>query len=91
MNIILHCPLSQPENLVPLVEKALEDGVFLIACVGEGCREVEDLIDDIIIGDGARQERFLATTSHPGESFEDVYAFASMFGERRAEVREVRL
>ncbi|WP_235897568.1 hypothetical protein [Neoaquamicrobium microcysteis] len=40
--------------------------------VGLGCAKVEDIIDQIVVGDGSDEARFLCTTSHAGEPFEGV-------------------
>jgi hypothetical protein len=40
---------------------------------------VEDQIDDLIVADGSDEARFIVTSSHPGESFAEVYEFARMW------------
>ena len=75
--IVLCAPLTDKEALEPFVEKCLRDQVVLIAVVGDGCRHVEDLIDEITVGDGSDQSRFIVTTSHPTESIEAVLEFAT--------------
>jgi hypothetical protein len=91
--IVLQLPLSDPELLTPFVEACVRDGVTLIAVVGEGCRKVEDMIDELIVGDGSDESRFsIATTSHPGETLEEVMEFASILTvDRTKEVELVRL
>lgn len=85
-------PILNPAALEPFVESCIQDEVLLIAVVGDGCELVEDLIDDIIVGDGHDEGRFICTTSHPEEPVEDVIEFASRFGELTAqEVKVVRL
>lgn len=74
--VILQLPLSNPDRLAPFVEECIRDKVALIAVVGDGCRAVEDLIDDIILyGKGKGGDRFIATTSHPDETLEEVLEF----------------
>jgi len=51
-------------------------GVALIAVWGEGCRAVEDLIDEIVVGDGSDDSRFITTSAHQGETLENVIEFA---------------
>ena len=80
--VVLHAPLKNSEALEPFVEDCLRDKVVLIAVVGEGCQEIETLIDEIIVGDGSDPERFIATTSHPEESIEDVMNFAKVFASK---------
>lgn len=52
------------------------DGVALIAVWGEGCGMVEDRIDDIAVGDGSDDSRFLTTSAHEGETLKAVIEFA---------------
>ena len=75
--IVLELPISDPALLAPFVEACLCDRVELIAVVGEGCAELEDLIDWITVGDGSNDSRFIVTTSHPGETLAHVLEFAS--------------
>jgi hypothetical protein len=70
--IILHSPVSDQSVLEKFVEQCLADGVSLIAIVGPSCRELEDAVDLIVVGDGSDPVRFVCTTSHPDEPFEDV-------------------
>lgn len=70
--IILHSPVSNERLLEGFVEQCLRDEVSLIAVVGPDCASLEDLIDWIVVGDGSDPTRFVCTTSHPGEPFEDV-------------------
>ena len=62
-----------------MVEDFLRDGVALVAVIGRDCAKVEDIIDELIVGDGSNPERFIVTTSHPGESLQDVVEFAELF------------
>jgi len=77
--IVLCVPLENGEALEPFVEDCLHDKVVLIAIVGEGCRHVEDLVDEIIVGDGSDHSRYIVTSSHPDESIEDAMEFAEMW------------
>lgn len=62
--LILHAPVSDKRLIKPFVERALRDNVALIAIVGHGCVHLEDIIDDVIVGDGSDPGRFICTTSH---------------------------
>ena len=75
--IVLHVPISDPALLEPFVEACLRDKVVLIAVAGDGCKDVESLIDEVIVGDGSDPGRFIATSSHPGEPLEEVLLFVS--------------
>lgn len=73
--IVLHCPKGYQDRLDGMVEDFIKDGVIFVAVVGEDCSRVEDIIDEIVVGDGDRDYDLL-TSSHPGESVEDALAFA---------------
>ncbi|BAB52311.1 hypothetical protein [Mesorhizobium japonicum] len=90
--LILHVPVSDETLLDGFVEQCLNDGVSLVAVVGPGCARVEDIIDEIVVGDGSDETRFISTTSHPDEPFEDVLNMARAWEfERGDPVEEVRL
>jgi len=77
--IVLQLPLKEPSQLPEFVEQCLRDQVTLIAIIGDGCAAIEDEIDDLIVGDGSDETRFITTTSHPDESLEDVMEFAEFW------------
>jgi hypothetical protein len=77
--IILHAPLADPARLKSFVEACLADGVALIAIVGDDADQLEDLIDEIVVGDGSDQRRFIATTSHRDESLDEVLDFVACY------------
>jgi hypothetical protein len=93
--VILHAPVSDAALVEPFVEACLQDKVMLIAVVGEGCEKLEDLLDEIIVGDGSDPDRFILTTSHPHESLEEVLEVVSVWPavstEPGATVKQVRL
>jgi len=70
--IILHSPVSDEALLDDFVERCLRDEVSLIAVVGPGCARLEDVIDEIVVGDGSDPGRFVCTSSHPDEPFDEV-------------------
>lgn len=61
------------------VEKCIRDGVYLIAVVGERCVEIENAMDDMIVGDATDETRFLLTSAHAGETIEDAIEYAEVF------------
>ena len=90
--LILHVPVSYEALLDGFVEACLGDGVSLVAVVGLGCARIEDIIDEIVVGDGSDETRFLCTSSHPDEPFEDVLNMVMTWEfERGDPVEEVRL
>jgi hypothetical protein len=75
--IVLNCPHGATLSLDSLVEDFLQQGFLFIAVVGPECSRVEDLIDELVVGDG-RRDRFILTSSHPGESVADAISFARL-------------
>jgi hypothetical protein len=74
--IVLQLPVSSPHLLKPFVEACLRDGVDLIAIVGEGASEMDDMIDEIVVGDGLDDSRFINTSFHVDEPVDAVLEFA---------------
>lgn len=90
--LILHVPISDETLLDGFVEQCLKDGVSLVAVVGRDCARVEDVIDEIVVGDGSDETRFLCTSSHPDEPFEDVLNMVMTWEfERGDPMQEIRL
>ena len=79
LKVILNCRSGSNAPLATFVDQCLRDGVRLVAVMGTGCQEVEDIIDELVVGDGSDDGRFLLTSAHPGESLEDVLEFAGSF------------
>lgn len=87
--VVLLLPIMRPERLAPFVERCLIDRVELIAVVGDGCVEIEDEIDDLILGEGSDKDRFITTSSHPNEPLADALNMAEVWstdGENRVEL-----
>ena len=92
--IILHAPLWHSPKLEAFVEKCIQDKVALVCVIGNDCAKVEDVIDELVVGDGSDPSRFLTTTSHPNESIAEVRAFAEAWTldvDPTSPVQEVRL
>jgi hypothetical protein len=90
--IVLHSPVTSPNELEPFVEQCVRDGVSLIAVVGEGCEDLEEEIDWIAIGDGSLARYIPTTSSHPDETIEEVLEFAAFWEcEGEEGIQQVRL
>jgi hypothetical protein len=90
--IILYSPLSDERLLDAFVETCLRDEVSLIAVVGPDCERVEELIDEIVVGDGSDADRYVTTSSHPDEPLSDVFDFVQCWEMERGDpYQEVRL
>lgn len=90
--LILHAPVSDERLLDDFVEECLRDKVSLLAIIGPGCSRLEDVIDEIVVGDGSDPTRFLCTSSHPDDDYDTVLNMARTWEmEKGARVEEVRL
>ena len=81
--VILQLPISNEDLLDAFVEQCLRDNVALIAVVGEGAARIEDIIDELVVGDGSDDTRFVTTTSHLNETVEEVLEFAGLWNDER--------
>jgi len=89
--IVLHCRNGYDPRLDALVEEFIRDGVIFVGVVGKDCAKIEDIIDELVVGDGDRDYDLL-TSSHPNESVEDAVRFAgSMTGEFEGEAQVVEV
>lgn len=59
-----------------MVEAFIADGVALVAVAGVDCERIEDIIDELVVGNGSDTSRFILTSAHPGESLLEVVEFA---------------
>lgn len=90
--IVLHSPVSDESLLEPFVEQCLHDEVSIIAVFGRGSRRLEDIIDEIVVGDGSDPDRFVCTSSHPDEPLDDVLNMLSSWEMERGDpIQEVHL
>jgi hypothetical protein len=89
--IVLHCRTGYNPRLDTLVEEFIRDGVIFVGVVGEDCAKVEDIIDQIVVGDGSRDYHML-TSSHADESVEEAVRFAdSLTGEFEGEAHVIEV
>jgi hypothetical protein len=84
--IVLHCPSGYSSRLDELVEEFMA----YVGVAGKDCARIEEIIDELVVGDGSDEGRFILTCSH--ESLEEALAFASSLNdEYSGEVEVVRL
>ena len=89
--IVLHIPSGHVPGVDDLIAKFIRDGVKFVAVVGKDCARVEELIDAAAVGDGS-DSRFILTSSHPGETLDEVVEFARLLsGEYAGDVEIVEL
>lgn len=89
--IVLQLPIADRSRLSGFVERCLAEKASLISIVGDGCEEIEDEIDRLVVRDGADDSRFVTTTCHPGETLEDVIEFANCWGDADSPTRVIRI
>src|ERR1041385_194191 len=90
--IVLRLLPGAESRLGPFVEQCIRDGVKFIAVMGDDCARIEELIDELVVGYGSDDGRFILTSSHPDESHESVVEFAlSLTGEYEGEIEVVEL
>ena len=94
--LVLHAPRWDSPALVDFVEACVKDEVVLVCVVGNDCERVEEVIDELVVGDGGDADRlsFVTTTSHPNGSVAEVIAFAKAWTldiDPALDVQEVRL
>jgi hypothetical protein len=83
--LVLQLPMSNLDLLEPFVEACIRDGVVLIAIVGEGANKIDDLILELVVGDGSDRGRFINTTFHANETVEEVMEFARTWEDRQGQ------
>ena len=89
--VVLHCPSGYKLGLDKMIDDFMNDGVVFVGVVGKDCAKVEDIIDELVVGDGSRHYDLL-TSSHPAKSVEEAIAFAaSLTGNFVGEVEVVKL
>lgn len=74
--IVLHCPNGYQFELDGLIEEFIKDGVKYVAVVGKDCSKVEDIIHELLVGDGCEENSFILTSFHEDESVKEVVKFA---------------
>jgi hypothetical protein len=90
--VVLHCAAGEPKGLDVLVETFLRVGVKFVGVVGKDAARIEDIIDEIVVGDGSDGSRFLLTSSHEHETLEEALEFARMLtGEYAGDVQLIEV
>jgi hypothetical protein len=82
--IVLHCPHGCQPRIDTLVSEFMRDCVSFVGVVGQDCTTVEDIIDELVVGDGTREPYFMLTSSHPGETVAEAVEFAQSLTEEYA-------
>ncbi len=73
--VVLHSKSGYRPEMDALIESLIRDGVKFVGVVGDDCEKIEDIIDEMVVGEG-NNDNFILTSSHPGESLEEAIEFA---------------
>ncbi len=73
--VVLHSTSGYRPELDELVRDFIRDGVAFVAVVGVDASRVEDIVDELCVGDGSEPYEML-TSFHEDESLEEAVAFA---------------
>lgn len=87
--IVLHCPTGYRTELDALVEEWMRAGVRYVGVVGEDASRVEDIIDELCVGDGSAPYFMLTAFHAPPETLDDAIEFAEQIGEEQGGKVEV--
>ena len=91
-SVLLYLTSDVPKNPDEIVERFLMDGVKLVGVVGISASSVEELVGEIVDGDGSYPDRFILTSSHVGESFEEALEFARLLsGDLDSDVQVIEI
>lgn len=61
-----------------ILRELISEPIALFCVVGQDCQKWEDAMDELCVGDGSHPV-FIPTTSHLGDTVEEVVEFASVF------------
>ena len=87
--VVLHLLTGYRPELDGLVQQFMDDEVTFVGVVGVDASRVEDIIDELCVGDGSATYTML-TSSHVDESLSEAVVFAeSLTGEFAGEVQVV--
>ena len=75
--IVLHCPRGYRVELDALVAAWIEEGVNYVGVVGVDASKVEDIIDELCVGDGSSAYEMLTAAHEPNETLEDALRLAN--------------
>lgn len=90
--IVLHCPQGNRIELDSLVKSWVTEGVTYVGVVGLDASKVEDIIDELCVGDGSNPYQMLTASHRADETLEDaVFLAEQLIGEFAGDVRVVVL
>ncbi len=82
--IVLHSLHGEQPGLAALVADWIAEGVTYVGVVGVDAERIEDLIDDLCVGDGSAPYFMLTAAHGPDESLEDAVFLAELLSDEFA-------
>ena len=73
--IVLHCPKGLHSSIDSIVDALIKSGVTYVGVVGKDAAHIEDIIDEICVGDGSDVYSML-TANHENETIQDAINLA---------------
>lgn len=73
--IVLNCPRGLHQSIDSLVDAFMQSGVTYVGVVGKDASHIEDIIDEICVGDGSNVYSML-TANHEDETIQDAINLA---------------
>lgn len=73
--IVLHCPRGLHQSIDSLVGALIKSGVTYVGVVGKDASRIEDIIDEICVGDGSNVY-YMLTANHENETIQDAINLA---------------
>lgn len=86
--IVVHSLRGYHPEFAARVAAWLDSGVTFIGIVGRDAERLEDVVDDVAVGDGSHA-RFVLRSSHPGETLAEAVAFAEILTGEHARSVEI--
>ena len=77
--IVLYCPHGYQAKLDSLVIAWVADGVKYVGVVGLDASKVEDVIDELCVGDGSKSYPMLTASHGADETIDDATLLAEQF------------
>jgi hypothetical protein len=74
--IVLFSRSGYRPDLDKLVEDFMRSGVRFVGVVGKEASKIEEIIDELCVGDGSHPY-FILTSSHPEETLDEAVEFAN--------------
>lgn len=87
--IVLHCPTGYRLELGALVTKWMQSGVRYVGVVGKDASRIEEIIDELCVGDGSAPYDMLTAFHESPETIDDAIALAALITEDYGRTVEV--